>query len=695
MSAGSELRGVIQRLHCSALVVVVVELIGLTSASTATSATENNNSRYLWNDLVAVPTAVFERAFLPSYVDFETVLQQTTLYNRTEKNATKNDQTTTGNYSSKGENLAISAECQRNLRQTLTALRTRRTWAVKMFSSWGRLPPAGMASGTLTDLGEYDQCRNSMGDWQESIESFSEKSFHPNNLRKLFITESSKEMSELACIHGLRAITLLWIITAHTLEWTSLNVYRDTFLIRGRLASARLQIIYKAFYAVETFFYLSGFLTAIVTLKYTAGQYRRFCYLEFLTLRWARLTPQLALFLLLSVGLVAGPSNSASTTTFNGPLWSAYVRPLVNACEANWWLNLLYLQNLVNTDAICAVHTWYLAADMQLHLLSLLPIVLLLTNRKLGQLVAVLLVCACTVVSGVQVFTGRLPPGHIVTSKNDFLTEDGMPSPFVAFLYQPWNHGSVFFIGLLFGVTFFQTFLRKGSKSRGKVEVKQSTKYLLWVGGTAAYLFCLYSTYPYVQGLPYYRNDENGAPNLYNLLPAMLFPLNRILWAVALTCAIWLCATGNGGHLSSLLSWSAFRPISRASYALYLTHAWVVWVALGTRRTLIPLADGWSLALHLLAVVFGSLFVGITFNVLVETPFINALEQYKRRREREVAEGDHHQRHHQLFLASPPFVDKEGQEIVLQELETGEKRSLSGEKARKEIKVIISTSLVE
>lgn len=54
---------------------------------------------------------------------------------------------------------------------------------------------------------------------------------------------------------------------------------------------------------------------------------------------------------------------------------------------------------------------------MQLHLLSLLPIVLLLTNRKLGQLVAVLLIVACTVVSGVQVFTGRLPPGHIVTSK--------------------------------------------------------------------------------------------------------------------------------------------------------------------------------------------------------------------------------------------------------------------------------------
>ncbi|KAH9388432.1 hypothetical protein TYRP_023498 [Tyrophagus putrescentiae] len=396
-------------------------------ASTPINTTENSD-RYLWSDLVAVPTAVFERAFLSTYVDFETVLKQTTLYNSTETNVTNNDQTT--EKYSKSEIFAISPDCQRSLRFTLTAFKARQTWAVKMFSSWGRLPPAGMASGTLTNLGD-------------------------------------------------------------------------------------------------------GFLTAIVTLKYTAGQYRRFRYLEFLTLRWARLTPQLALFLLLSVGLVAGPSSSSSTT-FNGPLWSAYVRPLVNACEAN-----------------------------------------------------------C-----------------------DFLTEDGMPSPFVAFLYQPWNHDSVFFIGLLFGVTFSRNFLAK---------VHQTPA----LDGRHRLLPLLpYSTYPYVQGRPYYKNnnDENSAPNWYNLLPAMLFPLNRILWAVALTCAIWLCATGNGGHLGSLLSWSAFRPISRASYALYLMHAWAVWVALGTRRTLIPLADGWSLALHLLAVVFGSLFVGITFNVLVETPFINALE---------------------------------------------------------------------
>lgn len=128
-----------------------------------------------------MPTAVFERAFLSAYVDFETVLKQTTLYNSTETNVTNNDQTT--EKYSKSEIFAISPDCQRSLRFTLTAFKARQTWAVKMFSSWGRLPPAGMASGTLTNLGEYDQCRNSISDFLESSKKFSKKStlssFHP------------------------------------------------------------------------------------------------------------------------------------------------------------------------------------------------------------------------------------------------------------------------------------------------------------------------------------------------------------------------------------------------------------------------------------------------------------------------------------------------------------------------------------
>lgn len=63
-------------------------------------------------------------------------------------------------------------------------------------------------------------------------------------------------------------------------------------------------------------------------------------------------------------------------------------------------------------------------------------------------------------------------------------------------------------------------------------------------------------------------------------------------------------------------------------------------MALGTRRTLIDLIDGWSLAFHVTSVVSVSIVIGIVFNVLVETPLLNALQQYKKRREEEIKKQD-------------------------------------------------------
>ena len=98
--------------------------------------------------------------------------------------------------------------------------------------------------------------------------------FSPSrNVRKLINTKSIED--ELSCVHGLRFITIIWIMLAHTMEWTNLNIYRkiskflnresftqllitsgDTFTIKDRLSQMNLQLLFKAFYSVETFFYL-------------------------------------------------------------------------------------------------------------------------------------------------------------------------------------------------------------------------------------------------------------------------------------------------------------------------------------------------------------------------------------------------------------------------------------------------------
>lgn len=179
------------------------------------------------------------------------------------------------------------------------------------------------------------------------------------NLRKLVSTKSNGD--ELNCIHGIRFVTMVWIIIGHTLEWNNLNIFSksnqcssrpfhhsmlrsgDNFAIRDKLASLDMQPIFKAHYSVETFFYISGLLTSYIIIKFTNGDYGNFSYSSFLSLRYLRLTPQLGLFLIFS-SLVPG--------AFDGPLWHSYIGGIADRCYQTWWHNIVYLHNFIDIQNI-------------------------------------------------------------------------------------------------------------------------------------------------------------------------------------------------------------------------------------------------------------------------------------------------------------------------------------------------------
>jgi len=112
--------------------------------------------------------------------------------------------------------------------------------------------------------------------------------------------------------------------------------------MRDKLSEMAPQPLYRGILTVDTFFYLSGLLTSYVTIKYTQGKFENFDSWMFLTLRYLRLTPQLAVFILLTILLPA---------LFDGPLWKSYIA-ITDQCYENWWLNIFYLQNLINCGRI-------------------------------------------------------------------------------------------------------------------------------------------------------------------------------------------------------------------------------------------------------------------------------------------------------------------------------------------------------
>lgn len=87
---------------------------------------------------------------------------------------------------------------------------------------------------------------------------------------------------------------------------------------------------------------------------------------KFWAFRYLRITP---LFAAIILGMV-----SILRYFGNGPLFWAISDNFVPDCERYWWSALLHVQNYVNPNNVCLVHSWYLSIDIQLYFLA--PLVL-------------------------------------------------------------------------------------------------------------------------------------------------------------------------------------------------------------------------------------------------------------------------------------------------------------------------------
>jgi peptidoglycan/LPS O-acetylase OafA/YrhL len=142
-------------------------------------------------------------------------------------------------------------------------------------------------------------------------------------------------------------------------------------------------------------------------------------------------------------------------------------------------------------------------------------------------------------------------------------------------------------------------------------------KLLIWIFLIIGYLIAIYDTLYWLKGEPY---------NL--LVSAFFFPSIRIIWAINTSTLIWMCITGNGGFINKFFSWKAFVPLSRLTYSVYLTHAWIVWIYWGSKRDLQDM-NSFTIILLFCGVIFMSVITGAVFSLLFESPLFAFLKYIK------------------------------------------------------------------
>lgn len=103
---------------------------------------------------------------------------------------------------------------------------------------------------------------------------------------------------------------------------------------------------------------------------------------------------------------------------------------------------------------------------------------------------------------------------------------------------------------------------------------------MIWL--VAAVLACLvlYGLHDAVN----YNPLSDGVSALYNAT-------NRTVWGACVCWVIFACATGNGGFVNTLLSWSPFGPLARLSYCVYLVHPVLMYVDYYSSRVPMYLTD--------------------------------------------------------------------------------------------------------
>ncbi|XP_011164184.2 uncharacterized protein LOC105198999 [Solenopsis invicta] len=384
--------------------------------------------------------------------------------------------------------------------------------------------------------------------------NYSERIIMSFSLRRTIkaLLKEATDGADITCIYGIRALATIALYVAHQLITISRIPFSNRTSLTEIANSPVSSILRVSLVYTDAFLLLSGVLTAYNMARElkTRGEIRWFC--RFIA-RFIRLTPAL-LAVVFWYAFVMEHIGS-------GPQWNSVVTANAELCKYNAWTNLLYVQNFIPFEEMCATHTYQLALDMQLSLLT--PILVFFLQYKL--LIGILLMAFLLLLSATV---------RYIATMNNYLSLVIYHGISLKRLYKtanltyglPLHRATPYVFGVGLGVLLHYT---------GKnVRIHKVLVILGWLIAAALGSWSLFS--PWRQARRDYVYDVEEATHY-----AVIGP---VLWATALCWSIFACFTGHGGGINRFLSSYWLVIFSKISYAMYLTQFAVFFHNVGTTR---------------------------------------------------------------------------------------------------------------
>ncbi|XP_063380265.1 O-acyltransferase like protein-like [Cydia fagiglandana] len=362
-----------------------------------------------------------------------------------------------------------------------------------------------------------------------------DKPFAPVDYAAILLTFNSVP-GTLESLDGIRSISMLWVIIFHTYATNgNTHLFNRQELFTWMYSFSALWFVASPI-SVDTFFLLSGLLIVYTTVgKITPKGLLKNIHMFYLH-RLLRMFPILATAVFLQASLFNHLSD--------GPEWHIVVDK-VERCRAYWWATLTYVQNYL-VHARCIGPSWYLAVDMQLHILSPFILFWMLGRKRSAWIALTLVILVVMVVSTTYNYL------------NKFQTASRSQEDAIHYLRYYYHNTltrcSPFFVGMLFG------YLLNMYKSK-QVHMARWFVALCWFCAFVVSTGIIYSSYPVLQ-MDWDSPFWDGIINSFA----------RPGWAVCVGWVVFACTHGYGGPVNWFLSLRMWKLPSRLSYAMYIFH---------------------------------------------------------------------------------------------------------------------------
>ncbi|KAJ8668282.1 hypothetical protein QAD02_009945 [Eretmocerus hayati] len=394
--------------------------------------------------------------------------------------------------------------------------------------------------------------------------------------------------NDLPVIHGIRALSTLWIVRFHEYYTPIFGVNMNLLDITKWLSSWRYVDILMSSFSVDTFFVLSGFLMTFTFFKKIQKE-KNFNLLHYYSHRYMRLTPPMAILVLISTTIF--PSLAS------GARWEWMQNFLVTGCRTKWWSILLYVMNFVDQNSHCLLHLWSNCVDMQLYWISPLILIPLYRKPKLGLIILGTLLAFSIVSTGWIVGSNGYLATYASYEPNITMTRDAFFSVYV----MPHTRAAPWLFGILLGYEVF-------NKNFEITKEIAMAGWLLILGSLT--MFMIFTSL---------MIDQNYKSNIF--VETIAASIMRPVWAVSMCWLILTSLHNWSGPISSILSWKYFLPISRLSYCIFLTHICIPMIRHGTLRSASYFHDYPIFHAYVGDMVLATI-IAFFFSIFFERPFL-------------------------------------------------------------------------